>query len=97
MYAGRIVEENDVRPILAAPAHHYTRGLLAATVGAADRGRALATIEGAPPDLAALGAGCAFAERCPAASAQCRGRQPALTRDGAHAFACWHPIAPAER
>jgi ABC-type dipeptide/oligopeptide/nickel transport system ATPase component len=48
---------------------------------------------GAPPDLAALAAGCAFAERCGGAEARCRVQQPALVRDGARALACWNPLA----
>jgi peptide/nickel transport system ATP-binding protein len=52
----------------------------------------LPTIRGAPPDLSALPAGCAFAARCDAADAQCVATQPALQRNGATALACWHPL-----
>ena len=91
MYAGRIVEENSVAGLVAAPRHPYSAGLLASTVGAAQRGRVLPTIGGAPPDLAALPPGCAFAPRCEAADARCRMEQPAVVRDGAHAWSCWNP------
>jgi peptide/nickel transport system ATP-binding protein len=72
MYAGRIVEENAVDRIVSAPRHPYTAGLLASTVSSAHRGHALPTIGGAPPDLSALPAGCAFAGRCDAVTARCR-------------------------
>jgi peptide/nickel transport system ATP-binding protein len=96
MYAGRIVEENSVAAIVAEPRHPYSAGLLASTVSAAHRGRVLPTIAGAPPDLSALPAGCAFAPRCSAVAARCRERQPTLLRDGTSALACWNPVVPAE-
>jgi peptide/nickel transport system ATP-binding protein len=92
MYAGRIVEENGVGAIVAAPRHPYTAGLVASTVSAANRGRALTTIGGAPPDLSALPGGCSFAPRCAQASERCRAEQPPLARDGVRALACWHPV-----
>jgi peptide/nickel transport system ATP-binding protein len=91
MYAGRIVEENSTARILDAPRHHYSAGLLASTVRASHRGSVLPTIAGAPPDLADLPPGCAFAPRCSAATARCLEQQPPLERDGTSAFACWHP------
>jgi peptide/nickel transport system ATP-binding protein len=93
MYAGRIVEENSVDQIVAAPRHPYTAGLVAATVSAAHRGQVLPTIGGSPPDLSALPAGCAFAARCGRASERCHAQQPALERQGGQALACWHPIS----
>ena len=93
MYAGRIVEENAVAALVGAPMHHYTAGLLASTVGEAERGRPLATIPGAPPDLSAPVPGCAFAPRCAAAIARCRVDRPPLVRDGPQALACWRPVA----
>src|SRR5262249_33579302 len=64
MYAGRFVETGPVRAIIREPQHPYTRGLLASTVHGAMRGRRLEAIPGAPPNLAALPPGCAFAARC---------------------------------
>jgi peptide/nickel transport system ATP-binding protein len=91
MYAGRIVEQGSVDDVLARPAHHYTRGLMASTVSAGMRGLPLAAIAGAPPDLAQLPPGCAFAPRCQHATAACRADVPQLTSIGAHQVACWHP------
>jgi peptide/nickel transport system ATP-binding protein len=92
MYAGRIVEDADVATLIAAPAHPYTAGLLASTVGSGHRGRPLPTIEGAPPDLSLAIPGCAFAPRCAHATARCRSHRPSLARDTGHALACWHPL-----
>ena len=94
MYAGRIVEQGSVEGVLARPAHHYTRGLMASTVSAEMRGKPLAAIAGAPPDLAQLPPGCAFAPRCQQATDRCRTDVPTLgVTDGdvAHQVACWHP------
>ena len=96
MYAGRIVEENDVAAIVDAARHPYSAGLLASTVSAAHRGRVLPTIAGAPPDLSALPPGCAFAPRCDRATPRCREVQPALIREGQTALACWHPLVHVE-
>jgi peptide/nickel transport system ATP-binding protein len=76
MYAGRIVETGRVRDIIRAPAHPYTRGLLASTVHGAMRGRRLETIAGAPPDLRRLPRGCAFAPRCREAIEACAAAPP---------------------
>ncbi|TAG76228.1 MAG: ABC transporter ATP-binding protein, partial [Burkholderiales bacterium] len=55
MYAGQIVEEGDVRTIMRAPRHPYTKALLQSRAhGSLDRGQRLAAIPGAPPDLAKL-------------------------------------------
>jgi oligopeptide/dipeptide ABC transporter ATP-binding protein len=64
MYAGRIVETAPVRAIFRAPAHPYTRALLASLPGGRP-GERLRTIEGSVPVLGALPPGCAFTPRCP--------------------------------
>jgi oligopeptide/dipeptide ABC transporter ATP-binding protein len=66
MYAGRLVEQADTRPLFRAPAHPYSQALLS-SVPRADRLQSgpLPAIGGAPPDLAALPEGCAFEPRCP--------------------------------
>lgn len=92
MYAGRVVEQAAVADIVQRPRHPYTAGLLQSTVSEADRGHRLAAIPGAPPDLAALPAGCAFAPRCAHAADICRVEQPPLEQYGASKAACWFPV-----
>jgi oligopeptide/dipeptide ABC transporter ATP-binding protein len=73
MYAGQVVEEADVGSLFRAPAHPYTRGLLATLprLGRpAPRGR-LPVLAGAQPDPAARPTGCAFRPRCPEAMEAC--------------------------
>ncbi len=71
MYAGRFVEEGPVDALMGDPRHPYAQGLLGATVHAGLRGERLAVIPGAPPDLRAPPAGCAFAPRCHLAQPAC--------------------------
>jgi oligopeptide/dipeptide ABC transporter ATP-binding protein len=93
MYAGRIVETGPTTELLEAPRHHYTAGLLAAAPRFdPDRAR-LTAIPGQPPHPRSVGAGCAFAPRCTAATEMCATTHPPLALDqtGRH-LACWHPI-----
>ena len=69
MYLGRIVERSDVRSILKAPRHPYTRGLLASLPSLRHRGERLASIGGSVPSLAEVPPGCPFHPRCPHAVA----------------------------
>jgi peptide/nickel transport system ATP-binding protein len=79
MYAGRIVEEGPARTLIRQPRHPYTLALLSSRAhGALAKGSRLETIAGAPPDLSALPAGCAFAERCRYADAGCRETKPEM-------------------
>ncbi|MBM9465545.1 ABC transporter ATP-binding protein [Aeromicrobium sp. YIM 150415] len=64
MYAGRIVERGPVGEVLAAPAHPYTSGLLAALPSPQHRDRRLATIPGRVPPPGERITGCVFAPRC---------------------------------
>jgi peptide/nickel transport system ATP-binding protein len=80
MYAGRFVETATAREIMRSPQHPYTRGLLASTVHGGLRGRVLETIPGAPPNLAQLPPGCAFAPRCRQVKDDCtHGEIPVVT------------------
>ncbi len=89
MYAGRIVEEGRVADIIREPKHPYTKGLLGARVELAHGRDRLITIPGAPPDLAAMPPGCAFAPRCAQVSDLCRTEVPALMPvGGAGSVAC---------
>ncbi len=78
MYAGRIVETGSCRSVIRACAHPYTQGLLVSRAGQVfERGTRLHAIPGAPPDLARLPPGCAFAPRCEKVRDECRIEFPA--------------------
>jgi oligopeptide transport system ATP-binding protein len=90
MYAGRIVESAPARELYRNPKHPYTRGLmLSAPRLDSDSTKRLVTIEGQPPDLAALPPGCSFAPRCRYAQEDCRAVSPPLRDVGQrHQKAC---------
>ena len=76
MYAGRVVEQGPVSQIFSTPAHPYTKALLGSIPRMTDNREQLTAIEGQPPDLASLPAGCSFAARCPQAFERCRAETP---------------------
>lgn len=79
MYAGRIVEIGTAEDVLLKPQHPYTQALLAATLHGGMRGERRTGLAGAPPDMLALPAGCAFAARCAHAQTECSRSVPELT------------------
>lgn len=76
MYAGELVEVASREDFFTTPRHPYTQALFAALPEVSRRGTALATIPGQVPALAAMPAGCRFAERCPQVMPVCRERSP---------------------
>ena len=91
MYAGRIIERGSAREIYSNPRHPYTVGLLR-SVPRLDlpRRAKLDPIEGQPPDLVNLPAGCAFRARCRWAVDKCATDTPLLQETGPnHWSACW--------
>ena len=98
MYAGRIVESGPVQDVFRSPRHPYTRGLLAAIPTSEESAQAgdiphLVEIPGTVPRPGSLGAGCAFAARCPRRQARCTRERPELASDGdpSRAAACFYP------
>ena len=89
MYAGRIVEIGPVRQIFTEPAHPYTRALLESIPRFGARRERLTAIAGQPPDLATLGAGCAFAPRCPGAFDRCTEAPSDIDVAPGHRARCW--------
>jgi peptide/nickel transport system ATP-binding protein len=82
MYAGRIIEHADVHSLYQAPAHPYTKGLLASIPRLDQRGQELATIKGLPPNLMRIPSGCPFHPRCPYARQVCVDVVPAVQELG---------------
>ena len=88
MYAGRIMEYGG-EAVFRTPYHPYTLGLCNAFPDLADRGRALISIPGTPPDLVSPPDGCRFHARCPFATALCATMEPPLVDVAAgHVVAC---------
>jgi oligopeptide transport system ATP-binding protein len=93
MYAGRIVDDAPVGDAYARPAHHYTNALLRSTPHLHRKDRQLAVVQGSPPVLTDIPAGCAFHPRCPAAQHVCRVEPPPLTAlPGERRVACHFPV-----
>ncbi|RBI77489.1 ABC transporter ATP-binding protein [Roseovarius sp. TE539] len=93
LYFGAVVEIGKAEKIFSAPRHPYTR-LLAES--APKVGRALEAPEQKDtelPDPLNPPPGCAFAGRCPRATALCREKDPPLEQMGEDQFAaCHHPL-----
>jgi peptide/nickel transport system ATP-binding protein len=88
MYAGRIVEQGDVRTVFRDPSHPYTRELLRSTISLATE--ELHSIGGQPPDLVDPPSGCSFHPRCPDVMPICSSQDPITSRlaDGRR-VECW--------
>ena len=91
MYAGRIVEYGETSAILKNPQHPYTIGLMQAMPELNENAdlKRLNQIEGSPPDLLNLPAGCSFYDRCKIATSLCRDSFPKATITGEHIVRCF--------
>jgi oligopeptide/dipeptide ABC transporter ATP-binding protein len=93
MYAGCVVEVAPTGALFAAPAHPYTRALLAQIPRADRRTGTAGALDGLMPFLAEPPRACPFRDRCPARMAVCDEAMPALRPVGpGHRAACHlHP------
>ncbi|KRE00926.1 hypothetical protein ASE61_18310 [Bosea sp. Root670] len=91
MYGGKVVEDGPVEAIERAPRHPYTSLLKACVPSLSGPVGPLTAIEGAPPRLGRLPAGCPFSPRCPDAAEPCASQMPALVTEAGHRTACWRP------
>ena len=93
MYAGKVVEAGAVDTVYQRPRMPYTMGLLG-SIPRLDMGerQRLTPIEGVPPSMVGLPAGCPFAPRCPMRIATCEQTEPDLlgvvSDDAGHLAAC---------
>jgi oligopeptide/dipeptide ABC transporter ATP-binding protein len=98
MYAGRVVEEGDVRDIFARPRMPYTRALMNSIPRldrAAGEHRRLESIPGTVPNLLRPPRGCAFHPRCGFTREACLAGVPPLEDSGGgHMVRCvrWREI-----
>ncbi|GAA4923146.1 peptide/nickel transport system ATP-binding protein/oligopeptide transport system ATP-binding protein [Stackebrandtia albiflava] len=90
MYAGRAVEQANVRDTFASPAHPYTKALLRSIPRLDVKGQRLEVIAGLPPVLTDIPPGCAFAPRCGYAQDVCRTERPPLSTVTAGRSAACH-------
>ncbi len=95
MYAGTVVEDGPTRDVLRAPAHPYSRGLVASVPRLRSATRP-AGIPGQLPNLLSPPPGCRFAPRCPQATPRCTEERPALREIApGRRVACHHADAAA--
>jgi len=91
IYSGRLVEIGDVRSVIDAPKHPYTRGLMDSIPQINQNLEYLPNIDGAMPRLDGRPGGCAFNPRCQKAKSVCREEKaPLMDVGGAdQKAACW--------
>ncbi len=94
MYAGRIVEQTDIRTLFKHPLHPYTQGLMASIPVLGTVKDVLEVIPGTVPNLVNLPPGCQFAPRCRAMTEHhltiCTEEEPKLNQvEPAHLCRCW--------
>jgi oligopeptide/dipeptide ABC transporter ATP-binding protein len=78
MYAGRIVEEGDVKSIFESPAHPYTSGLIESLPSPDESVEWLESIPGNVPIPSKMPKGCKFAPRCKFVMERCKHEEPEL-------------------
>jgi peptide/nickel transport system ATP-binding protein len=92
MYAGRIVEYAEVKPIFFNPMHPYTQGLLKSIPRLDEEHARKARLEAIPglvPSLLELPPGCKFSNRCKYVFEKC-GEEPQLIEaEPGHMVRCW--------
>ena len=98
MYAGKLVEIGPTSSVFARPRHPYTWLILSSTPSITGSRRALAPLEGEPPNLLDPPPGCRFHPRCPFATEICVEKEPPLEEIApGHSIACWnHEQVPTE-
>ena len=89
MYAGKIVEEGDVRQIFNNPSHPYTEALINSVPKMEEKAETLYSIPGQPPPLWDLPEGCSFAPRCPHVHDRCSEYPPVFELAEGQTAACW--------
>lgn len=91
MYAGRIVEKADVKPLFKSPKHPYTWGLLQCIPRLDVEKTRLIPIPGQLPSITEKPSACTFAPRCGLVQTKCRESEPELLRtNGNHESRCYY-------
>jgi peptide/nickel transport system ATP-binding protein len=91
MYAGKVVEEGEVKTIFRNPKHPYTQGLIKSIPKLREKQQRLYSIPGNVPNPAQMPTGCRFAPRCEYVMDRCRTEQPDLIshEEEHHRSSCW--------
>ena len=90
MYAGKIVEEANVRTIFKNPQHPYTIGLIKSIPVLNQKIKRLSVIRGTVPNPTEFPSGCRFHDRCPIADEKCETDLPQKETVGENHFvSCW--------
>jgi len=90
MYAGKIVEESDVRTIFKNPQHPYTVGLIKSIPVLNQKVERLSVIRGTVPNPTEFPSGCRFHDRCPIADERCKTELPSKEMVSENHFvSCW--------
>lgn len=90
MYAGKIVEQTDIKELFAEPLHPYTQGLMGSIPILGQKKKRLDVIPGIVPNLVDLPDGCVFASRCNQKLEICEDKMPdLLTHKSGHEVRCW--------
>ncbi len=76
MYAGQIVETNEISAFLTDASHPYSRGLIQAIPTLDKAGDKIIPISGQVPEPGKFATGCRFMERCPVSAAICSNPPP---------------------
>jgi oligopeptide/dipeptide ABC transporter ATP-binding protein len=88
MYLGKIVEYGPASVVLVEPKHPYTQALLSSAPKLGETAIP-GVIEGEPPSLIDLPAGCPYVPRCPYAMVICSGKEPVYYRVQGSVAACY--------
>ena len=91
MYAGKVVEEGDVKTIFRSPKHPYTIGLLKSVPDILEKKDKLYSIPGNVPKPGSIENGCRFAARCEFVNERCMKETPLLYEgeDSYHFVRCF--------
>jgi peptide/nickel transport system ATP-binding protein len=90
MYAGRVVEDGELRAIFKHPCHPYTQGLLQSIPRLTGDRERLYQIAGSVPVAGTIQKGCPFQPRCNMRIARCAEAMPPMFRFAErHHAACW--------
>ncbi len=79
MYAGKVVEAGTAQAVINSPLHPYTRRLIDCVPRLGKPDKVIHAIKGLAPAVNDLPEGCAFADRCDYARAECQQQQITIT------------------